>query len=159
MSDSSLEENIIESFLPQWVSDAGTIGSLIGLIISIILLLEARKIRQSFLRRARLQPITRELKKATSEIAKTMKNWPKDKTPALEQFAIVKGLLENIRPKLPNEEKQNINHVLSKLQPKKFLLFQSTLSELSEDTAWDIYTDLNTIVTSLDQLAKDSKWD
>ena len=141
------------------MSDIGTVSSFVGLFVTIFLLMEARKIRKSFLRRARLPTITREMSKTTSDISSSLKTWSKDKNSALEQFAKLKGLLENIKPKLPSEEKKQINELLNKLQPKRYWLFKSNLSELTEDMAWDLYTDLNTVVTSLEQLVKDSKWD
>jgi hypothetical protein len=141
------------------MSDIGTISSFIGLFVTIFLLIEAQKIRKSFLRRARLPTITRELSKTTSDISTSLKVWSKDKNSALEQFAKIKGLLENIKQKLPSEEKKQINGLLNKLQPKRYWLFKSNISELTEDMAWDLYTDLNTVVTSLEQLVKDSKWD
>lgn len=141
------------------MSDIGTISSFIGLFVTIFLLIEAQKIRKSFLRRARLPTITRELSKTTSDISTSLKVWSKDKNSALEQFAKIKGLLENIKQKLPSEEKKQINGLLNKLQPKRYWLFKSNISELTEDMAWDLYTDLNTVVTSLKQLVKDSKWD
>jgi len=39
------------------------------------------------------------------------------------------------------------------------MILKSSLSELTEDKAWDLYTDLNTVVTRLQQLDQDSKWD
>lgn len=146
-------------FLPQSLSDYGNISSIVGLVVTVFLFFEARKIRQSFLRRARLPEITRELTRNTSSLSNALKDWPIDSTPALEIFAKVKGLLENVRPKIPKEEQKHITALLKKLQPRKNLFFKSKLTELSEDSAWDLYADLNTVVTSLEQLTKDSKWD
>jgi len=74
-------------------------------------------------------------------------------------FAKVKALLENIKTKLPIEEQKKINEFLRKLQPRKYMVFKSSISEITEDKGWSLYTDLNTVVTSLQQLVKDSQWD
>jgi len=148
--------------MPEWLTDLnkiGSISSILGLIVTIFLFVEARKIRNSFLRRARLPEVNKELAKATSNVSDQLKNWSKDKTPALEAFSNVKALLENIKPKLPSEEKNKVNDYLSRLQPKKYLFVNTSLSELGEDSAWELYTELSGLVTSLQQLAKDSKWD
>jgi len=147
------------SFIPQWMTDISAVSSIVGLIVTVFLFFEARTIRKSFLRRARLPAITKDLLKATSDISSNLKSWPNGKQPALEVFAQVKGLLENIKPKLPNEEQKHINGFLKKLQPRKYMILKSSLSELTEDKAWDLYTDLNTVVTRLQQLDQDSKWD
>lgn len=149
----------MSSFIPQWMIDISTVSSIIGLIVTIFLFFEARTIRKSFLRRARLPAITKDLSKATSDISSSLKSWSTDKKPTLEMFATVRGLLENIKAKLPNEEQKNINGFLRKLQPRKYMVLKSSLSEITEDKAWNLYADLNTVVTRLQQLVKDSKWD
>lgn len=148
--------------MPDWLTDLnkiGSISSMIGFIVTVFLFIEARKIRDSFLRRARLPEINKELTKATSKVSDQLKNWDDDKTPALEEFSKVKALLENIKPKLPSEERKKVNDYICRLQPKKYLIIKTSISELSEDAAWELYTELSGLVTSLQQLAKDSKWD
>lgn len=148
--------------MPEWLTDLnkiGSISSILGLIVTVFLFIEARKIRNSFLRRARLPEINKELAKLTSNVSDQLKKWGGDKTPALEAFSNVKALLENIKPKLPPEEKRKVGDYINRLQPKKYLVIKTSLSELSEDSAWELYTELSGLVTSLQQLAKDSKWD
>lgn len=148
--------------MPEWLTDLnkiGSISSILGLLVTIFLFIEARKIRNSFLRRARLPEISKELNKVTSNVSNHLKNWDADKTPALEAFSNVKALLENIKPKLPVEEKRKVGAYLERLQPKKYLIIKTSISELNEEAAWELYTELSGLVTSLQQLAKDSKWD
>lgn len=148
--------------MPEWLTDLnkiGSISSVLGLIVTVFLFIEARKIRNSFLRRARLPEINKELSKATSKVSNHLKNWDADKTPALEALSNVKALLENIKPKLPAEEKRKVGVYLDRLQPKKYLVIKTSVSELNEEAAWELYTELSGLVTSLQQLAKDSKWD
>lgn len=148
--------------MPEWLTDLnkiGSISSILGLVVTIFLFIEARKIRNSFLRRARLPEINKELVKVTSNVSEQLKNWDAEKTPALDAFSNVKALLENIKPKLPSEEKRKVGDYLNRLQPKKYLFIKTSISELSEDAAWELYTELSGLVTSLQQLAKDSKWD
>lgn len=148
--------------MPEWLTDLNKLGSLssiLGLIVTLFLLYEARKIRNSFLRRARLPEVNRELSKSTSQLSEKLKSWSSDKNPSLETFSTIKALLENIREKLPSEEKRKVDEYLSSLHPKKWWFINSPLSELTEDEAWNRYTALSGLVTSLQQLAKDSKWD
>lgn len=148
--------------MPDWLTDInkiGSISSILGLVVTVFLFLEARKIKNSFLRRARLPEVNKELAKVTSQVSVHLISWGKDKTPALETFSNVKALLENIRPKLPADEKRKVEGYLNRLQPKKYLIIKRPISELSEDAAWELYTELSGLVTSLQQLAKDSKWD
>ena len=148
--------------MPEWLTDLnkiGSISSIIGLIVTIFLFVEARKIRDSFLRKARLPEINKELLKVASKVSGQLKNWGTDRIPALEAFSNVKALLENIKPKLPSKERKEVGDYLKQLQPKKYLFIRSSISELDEDTAWELYAELSGLVTTLQQLANDSKWD
>jgi len=148
--------------MPVWLTDLnkiGSISSIFGFIVTLFLFYEARKIRNSFLRRARLPEVNRELLKATSRLSENLKNWSNDKKTSLETFSTIKALLENLKEKLPTEEKRKVDEYLSTLHPKKMWFINGQLSELTEDEAWNRYTDLSGLVTTLQQLAKDSKWD
>jgi len=148
--------------MPEWLTDLnkiGSISSIIGLIVTIFLFVEARKIRDSFLRKARLPEINKELLKVASKVSGQLKNWGTDRNPALVAFSNIKALLENIKPKLPSKERKEVGDYLNQLQPKKYLFIRSSISELDEDTAWELYAELSGLVTTLQQLANDSKWD
>lgn len=148
--------------MPDWLTDInkiGSISSIVGLVVAIFILFEAKKIRNSFLRRARLPEINKELAKSASQLSERLKKWSDDKTPCLETFSRVKALLENIKPKLPPEEKKKVDDYLIRLHPKKYWFIKDSMSELTDDEAWERYTDLGGLVTALQQLAKDSKWD
>ncbi|MCG7537287.1 hypothetical protein [Pseudoalteromonas sp. OOF1S-7] len=148
--------------MPNWPTDInqiGSISSIIGLIVTVFLFFEARSIKNSFIRRARLPEVNRELLKFTSQLSERLKNWESQKTEAIETFSQIKALLQNIKPKLPSEEKRKVDEYLQKLHPKRYLIIEGSLSDLTEDDAWDRYTELSGLVTTLQQLAKDSKWD
>lgn len=147
--------------MPDWLSDLGNIGSIasiVGLFITIWLLIEARKIRDSFMRRARLPEINRDLTKCSSTLSRELKNWKNDKHPSIETLSTIKALLENIEPKLPIEEKRKVGIYLAALTPKKHFFSKQSLSEISEEAAWQRYTELSGLITALKQLDKDSKW-
>ncbi len=113
---------LLNNFFPQWISDFGAISSIVGLGLTFFVLLEAQKIRKSFLHRDRLPKITQEISEITSNISIKLRDWQTDKNPTLEQFAKIKGLLQNIKSKLPTDEKKRINELLKKLQPKQYLV-------------------------------------
>ena len=146
----------------EWLADInkiGSVSSVAGLIVTIFLFVEARAIKNSFLRRARLPEINRELTKASSQLSQHLKNWETDKPPALATFSSIKALLENVLPKLPSEEKRKVESYLNRIRPTKYLFVKNSISKLSEDAVWELYTELSGLVTSLQQSAKDSKWD
>lgn len=147
--------------MSEWLSSINTIGSwasIIGLVVTIFLFIEARSIQKSFLRRARLPELNRDLAKATSEISVHIKTWENNKEPALEKFSHARALLENIKKKLPEDERKLVENYLNKLQPKRSLLKKREISDLNRDEAFKLYSELNGVVTSLRELAKDNTW-
>jgi hypothetical protein len=148
--------------MPSWITDINFIASIcsiVGLAVTIFLYFEARAIRQSFLRRARLPEVNKELTKINSQISSQLKHWLTDKAPALESFSRAKAILENTKPKLPSDQKNKVQGIIKKLSPRKCYIFNGSLSDLTEQLAWDIYTELSGVIMHLDQLSKDSKWD
>ena len=100
-----------------------------------------------------------ELKSTSQIMSKSINNWNKQKRSFIEQALIAKGILENLKEKLVNSEKKKVNIFLSKLKPKKLLIFSISLNHLTEDEAWEIYAEFSALITSLVQHDKDSKWD
>ena len=141
------------------MGNLGSLSSILGLLATIFLIFEAKKLRSSFLRRARLPQITEELSIATSELSENLKFWRQNSAPALHTFSKIEGLLGNIRTKLPGKEKKLVDEFLTLLHPKKYLVLTQPLSQLTDDEAWDRYTKLNSLVTTFEQLTKDMKWD
>lgn len=147
--------------MPEWLSDInifGSVDSIIALIVTIFLFIEARSIRKSFLRTARLPELNKDLAKAASEISVHIKTWESNKEPALEKFSHAKALLENIRKKLPEDERRMVEKYLTQLQPRRLLFKKREISDLDRDEAFKLYSELNGLVTSLRELAKDNKW-
>tara|TARA_R110000796_G_C14556618_1_gene434413 strand:+ start:600 stop:1046 length:447 start_codon:yes stop_codon:yes gene_type:complete len=147
--------------MPEWLSDInifGSVASIIALIVTIFLFIEARSIRKSFLRTARLPELNKDLAKAASEISAHIKTWESNKEPALEKFSHAKALLENIRKKLPEDERRMVEKYLTQLQPKRLLFKKREISDLDRDEAFQLYSELNGLVTSLRELAKDNTW-
>lgn len=147
------------SIFPTWINDIGTLSSIVGLFITIFILYEAKKIRESFLRRARLPEVIKELSTANNKISKSLQNWPNEEKSGIHQLTIAKELLENLRSKLPEQEKKKVSAFIQKLEVKSWLIFSSTITEANEDKAWELYSGLSGLITSLKQLQKDSKWD
>lgn len=154
--------------MPEWLMDlnklgayssiAGLLLSIAGLAISIFLLVEARKIRNDFLLRARLPELNKELVKAASSFSANLKTWKVDKNPALESLSKIKALLENIQTKLNDHQKKKVEDFIDQIAPREFLIIKRRMSHLSEDAAWSLYSELSGLITSLQQYVKDSKW-
>lgn len=149
----------MNSILPSWVLDISSISSIIGLVVTIFLLIEAKKIKNSFLRRARLPEITKDLNTRSKNICSGLKSWSSEKNQVNMQYAIVRGLLENIATKLPEDERAQVVDYINSLKERSWFFWWSSLLIESEDKGWKLYTELGRIITRLEQLQKDSRWD
>lgn len=149
----------MESVLPVWAVDLGTISSIIGLPISIWVLIEARKIKNSFLRKARLPETISDLEKIITQISKLLKRWEIESREIIHQFMMAKRILENLKTKLPEREKKLVSEFTKTLETRKLLIFRSRIVTAEEDKAWALYSELSCLIMSLQQLQKDSKWD
>jgi len=145
--------------LPDWVQNIASVSSILGLGLTVWLLVEAKKIRNSFLRRARLPEVIKELSKANNKISKHLGNWSTEEREGIKQFTIAKELLESLQQKLPDIEKKKVTIYTQTLEIRRYFFLKSTISEATEDEAWKLYTGLSGIITSLNQLQKDSRWD
>ena len=144
---------------PIWFTNVASASSVLALLVTGYVLWEVRRIRSSFLRRARLPEVTTKLAKATSDLSKNLATWTVSEKPALKNFADARGLLQNLAPKLPSGEQKMVTAFLNRLQPMTVLIVRAKLSDIDEEKAWALYTDLSTVVTRLEQLIKDSKWE
>lgn len=143
----------------QWLSDIGSISSIIGIIVTFFLFLEARKIRNSFLRRARLPEVIKDLTETNRKISKHLKEWGDESREGIHQLLIARELIENLKPKLPEIERKKCTAYVQKLQVRRLLFFRSDILVISTDKAWELYSGLSGLITMLEQLQKDSKWE
>ncbi len=102
--------------LPQWIQNLAAFSSIIGLGLTMWLLIEAKKIRNSFIRRARLPEVIKELSQTNSKISKQLKNWSSEEREGIEQFTIAKELLESLQQNFPRQKRKKLLHILKGLK-------------------------------------------
>lgn len=139
----------MNSTWPLWVANLSSTLSIIGFIVTCFLLWEARKIRDSFIRKARIPEIVGDLDRISGELVSNLKSYKEESRAAQEKIHQARALLESIKPKIPEKDRAKIDEFIS----------NSVSSDLDEDSAWNLYSQLSGVVTYLQQLAKDTRWD
>jgi hypothetical protein len=119
-------------------------------------LIEVRYIKKSFLRRARLPEIIKELEKASSDLSKCLSQWPDQRNQAKSLIKIAASLLKSTKKMLTNEEKQEIEN---KLQNLENAANASGNTKISQEDCWDLYSDILSALKTLEQLSKNIKWE
>jgi len=149
----------LESELHPWVVDFASISSIVGVFVAFYILRETADIKKSFLRKARLPEISKELKIKSKNISSGLKSWGTEKNTVNEQYAIVRGLLENITNKLPDDERKQVTGFINSLKIRYWIFLKKSLVIDEENKGWELYGELSRIITRLEQLQKDSKWE
>lgn len=148
------------SIFPQWVQDINTGLSVLGFFITLYVLIEVKYIKNSFLQRARLPEIIKELSKTGSELNKCLNQWPGQRNEAKSQLKIAASLLKSTKKMLPKEERQEIKKMLSKFEAATNSSGDTRISEEDcFDLYADLYSDIRSIVTTMEQLSKNIKWE
>ncbi|WP_417776701.1 hypothetical protein [Stutzerimonas xanthomarina] len=150
---------MLDGALPVWISNVGTITSIIGFFVTVFLLIEARKLRSSFLRKARLPEVVEELKKINKDLSKILKNWNEDSREGVRQLRLSKEVVESLKPKLPDYQKKKCSNYIQMLSTRKLFFFRTDFLSISDERAWQLYEELSGLITSLEQLQKDLKWE
>lgn len=145
-----------------WINDMASLSSVIGLFITSYLLYEAKKLRDSFLMKARLPELSTSLKQNASQLIDATKDWDNSKQNLFSNLAKIKSTLKSIDSKVPKNIKKEIKVLIGKIETKKFFWIFSTSKELSEITIDEvdvIYGNLYGIIESLEQFSKNLKWE
>lgn len=126
--------------------------SIIGFFISCVVLYQTTKIRGVFLRKIRIPEIVKDLNAEFQEINKGLRKYKDDPLSVHAKIQSVKGLLESIVKRMPVTQKQKILEFIDFLKKKE-------AEGLSENSCWEIYMQLSSLIANLQQLEKDSKWE
>lgn len=148
----------MSSVIPQWLQDLNTALSLLGFLITLYVLFEVKRIKASFKARARLPDLIRELGRAGSALSASLDQWPSQRHEAFGQVKIAATLLGSTLEIVSATDRKELKRVKAKLSKagKGYLLRpQSTPA----DTMWDLYSDVQSCLTSLTQISKNKKWE
>lgn len=152
-----IKEEVLVSIFPQWAQDLNTGLSFLGFLITAYTLYEVTRIKVSFLARARLPDIIKELSEKGSALNSILGAWPEKKNEARSHIKVSATLLKSALPMLGKEEKAEISKIHEKLfsAAKCF----SDPNYPNTDEAWDIYSDIQSCITTLTQVSKNMKWE
>jgi hypothetical protein len=115
---------------------------------------QVRIIKKSFLTKARMPDIIKELTKVTSDLNKTLGGWPLQKQEAHLHIKVAISLLTSTRPLLEKNGRLEINRIHSKLSSAS-----ANFSMVNVNVAWDLYSDLQSVLMIIKQHSQNMKWE
>jgi hypothetical protein len=147
----------LTSIIPQWIQDLNTGFSFFGFLITLIVMFEVKEIKASFLRRARLPQVTKELAKAGSLLSSSLNQWPLERIQVHCQIKVAASLLKTAGKMLPKDEKKEVKKISMKLVNAAAKFNEPQFSDAN--SIWDLYSDIQSVLMSMDQLSKNIKWE
>lgn len=150
-------EVVLPSIFPQWAQDLNTGLSFLGFLISAYTLYEVTRIKANFLARARLPDIIKDLTKTGSLLNTALRNWASHRNEARSHIKVSATLLNAAMPMLPGAERKEIKKVKRRLDTIAAQFSNPNFPSVEE--GWDIYSDIQSCLTSLTQVSKNTKWE
>lgn len=147
----------MNSLFPQWLQDVNTAFGLVGFAITVVVMCQVWSIKSSFRSRARLPEIISELEKSGSALNKSLNDWPAQKNSAHSQIKVAASLIQSTVEFLPNPIRKK-----AKIMHEKFEAAAKAFAHKKYDHAdsvWDLYSDIQSIIVSLNQAARNMNWE
>ncbi|MEI7085466.1 hypothetical protein WCU61_05255 [Pectobacterium versatile] len=148
-----------QSIFPQWVIDIATVMTISGFFITILVFRQTKYIKKSFLNKARLPEIQKELNKCASNINKQIDDWDNSKERIAVEFSNCAGLLDSLIRKLNDDQSTRAKSLLKRLKSRPYYILPPIKNPIDDkNTAWSLYEDLSELNVSISQIIKDSHW-
>lgn len=144
------------SIFPQWLQDLNTALGIAGFVITVVVMFQVSTIKRSFKSRARLPEIVKELEQAGSALNATLAAWPAQKNNARSHIKVAASLLQAAVRLLPREERAPIKSLEKRISnaAKDFNCRRFD----NPNEAWDIYSDIQSSITHLNQSVRSLNW-
>jgi len=147
--------------VPDVLSWAADVGSLLGLVITCLVWRQTRALKKAFVLRARLPELSTALRAISSDLLKHLQDSSPDAQGLDAAIARLNALLANLSQKVDGSLHRMIQTLLGKSGGKRSKLLSwrgSGRSGVSVEQAWGVYGDVQGLLEALNQAAKDSKW-
>lgn len=147
----------MESVFPQWVQDINTGLSILGFAVTLFVLFEVKYIKNSFLSRARLPEVIKDLEKAGSILNGNLGQWPIQYNEARCQIKIAAVLMKSASKMLPANERKELLRTHKKLITAVQNFSQQQYTNV--EAVWDLYSDIQSSIASITQVSKNNRWE
>jgi hypothetical protein len=130
---------------------------IVGFFITLAVMIQVRSIRLTFRARARLPQIIKELQKAGSALSTSLGNWPARKNDGHGHIKVGSSLIDSAIPFVPRASRRKIVQINKKLSTAVRQFSDSRYDR--QDPVWDLYSDIQVVITSLNQVEKNLNWE
>jgi len=133
------------------LGDIGAVASVVGLAITVFIAFGVRKIKRSFLAKARLPELIRRLDKHASRLSSYLSDFPRFGDKARYELAQSQATLRSVERKLQGEQRRSCRTV------RKMISKQRRRNVTSDDVA-RTYEEMTFLLQALKEYQQDLIW-
>ncbi|HEB36124.1 hypothetical protein LCGC14_0953010 [marine sediment metagenome] len=133
-------------------TDFGTIASILGLILSILIFFFIRKIKSFYIFKIRVPGLSKRLQDIASSISSYLNDYESSINSIDEAVVTCEVVLKSLKGKLSGSIKKAIKDLIKKID-------QNSYDYRTKDNIRDIYISILKISEEIKELQEDSKWE
>jgi hypothetical protein len=144
-----------------WAGIFGDVASVAGFFITVGVLLKVRSIERSFIFKARLPDLLKELKKTSANLLDTLQREEDLSRDSEKELARLSALLKSVSSKVKKSQRAEVNVLLrlSRGTDAPWPIWRFVpIRALSKEQVWTVYNQTEGLIESLKQAMQDSKW-
>lgn len=133
------------------LSVLGSGSSLLSLIVTVAVLLSVGRLKGHFVARVRLPELLQTLKEHTKDLNVSLKDFESNIREIRAEIKRSVPTLKNVKKKVSREAGRDIGIILNKIANSK--------NPITRDEAWDIYSELQALILTVDNIVRDIQWE
>jgi len=135
-------------------TDIGTIASISGLLLTILIFFLIRKIKSVYIFKGRVPGLSKKLQDIASGIANDLNDYESSITSIDKRVTLCEVVLKSLKEKLQGSIKKDIKSLI-----KKIGNYQNSKDYETEEHIRDIYLNILKISEEIKELQEDDKWE
>ncbi|MBI1925943.1 hypothetical protein HYR99_17035 [Candidatus Poribacteria bacterium] len=140
-------------WLYERLSDLGSVASILGLVITLVVFYRIRKLETHFLFTARIPEHIEQLHEHVLKIAELLQNFDRSSRDIRVELALCEANLKSLKPKLHGEARKSVMK-LTRLIIKQ----RESVTRQSAEQIEKIHEELIKVTRELENLLEDERW-
>ena len=133
-------------------ADISNAASILGLLLTILVFINLRSIKRSYIFTARAPELLEKLVKHGSNLSAYLKDFSNSRQEIELELAGAEIVLKSLRSKVGRRAKGSVKRVLK-------IVKSSNGTNHTQDSLWTIYLEMQKLITEIQELQSDLKWD
>jgi hypothetical protein len=141
-----------QGVFPQWVQNLNIVLSFLGFLLTVYVTVQVWRIRRQYTARGRLPDLIKDLRAKGSDLNSRLSGWPQHRNEFLGEIKVARELLGAARKLLGRSDATTVRQIQTTLGD------DAQWAALDDAGAWNLYSDVQRAIVSLEQVSKDLNW-